>query len=318
MAPWPTIDWTESTPAAQHMTAWKLAKAADYGRRHGAKAMAVFRNGYLVGEWYAGGWNRDTRQKGYSMAKSVTSALYGVMLKEGWISGLDQKVSTAVPAWGDRNHADADLGHLLSMTSGIHWDFVSDYLLLPVSPNQNRFSIDQRLDDPPGTVWTYSNMGVQVLSAFLTRTVGMQPAEYGNKRIGRVIGMWNADWLTDLRGNTLTYQSVIASAREFAKFGYLFLRNGEWDGRQVVPAQWVAASTSPSQTLNPFYGYLWWLNTAGLDMPDVPADAFYAAGLGEKRIYVVPSLDLVVVRLGDPSLGWDDNFFLGQVCDACW
>ena len=318
MAPWPTIDWTESTPAAQNMTAWKLQQAVSYGQSHGSKAMAVFRNGYLVGEWYANGWTRDTRQKGYSMAKSFTSSLYGILLAEGAISGLDQKVSTAIPAWGDANHADVDLEHLLSMTSGIHWDWFSDYVTLSLAPNQNSYSTGQDIDDAPGTLWTYSNMGVQMLSKFLTKTVGMQPGEYAAKRIGRVIGMWNADWMTDLVGNTLTYQSVITNAREFAKFGYLFLRNGEWDGQQVVPRLWVAASTAPSQSLNPFYGYLWWLNTGGLDMADVPADAFYAAGLGEKRIYVVPSLDLVVVRLGDLSATWDDNQFLGPICDAAY
>lgn len=318
MAPWPTIDWTESTPAAQNMTWWKIRDAVRYAQGHQSKAVLVFRNGYLVAEWYAGGWNRDTKQKGYSMAKSFTSALYGILLKEGQISGLDQKVSTAIPAWGDPNHADVDLEHLLSMTSGIHWDWFNDYVTLSLSPNQNSYSTGQDIDDAPGTLWTYSNMGVQMLSKFLNKTAGMQPAEFAAKRLGRVIGMWDADWMTDFVGNTLTYQSVIANGREFGKFGYLFLRAGEWDGQQVIPAAWVAASTQPSQTLNPFYGYLWWLNTGGLDMPNVPADAYYAAGLGEKRIYVVPSLDLVVVRLGNLSALWEDNRFLGPICDSVY
>ncbi|RJP67952.1 MAG: hypothetical protein C4532_13805, partial [Candidatus Abyssobacteria bacterium SURF_17] len=126
--------------------------------------------------------------------------------------------------------------------------------------------------------------------------------------------MWNAAWMSDTAGNTLTYMGVVASAREFAKFGYLYLRGGVWEGQQILSADWVSESTQPSQIMNPFYGYLWWLNTAGATWPNVPEDAFAAMGMNEKRIYVVPSLDIVAVRLGAPQAAWNDNAFLGRVC----
>jgi CubicO group peptidase (beta-lactamase class C family) len=317
MAPWPTLDWTESTPAAQNMTTALLKQSRRYGRQNGARGMAVFRNGYLVGEWYSRGWDRHTKQKTFSVAKSFTSGLYGMMLQDGSISDLDTKVSVAVPAWGDRNHRDADLYDLLSMSSGIHWSAFEDYVGLSTAANQNCYSAGQQLDYAPGATWTYSNMGVQMLGKFLKQRLGQQPHEFAQQKLFSTIGMWDADWITDLAGNTLTYQSVKANVRELGKFGYLFLRNGEWDGQQLIPASYVAQASAPSQGINPFYGLLFWLNTASLDMPDVPSDAYYAVGLFEKRIYIVPSLDLVVVRLGDPDLDWDDNAFLGPICQAC-
>ncbi|MBC8405342.1 MAG: serine hydrolase [Planctomycetes bacterium] len=316
MAPWPTIDWTEATPASQNVDKQKLIPAFRYASRHGSKAVLVIRNGYLIAEGYASGWNRYTEQTGYSIAKSFTSALYGMVIGDGTLSDESELVASYIPSWNDANHGVVEIKDLLSMHSGLHWDFFSDYVLMPASPNQNSFAVGQDMDTTPGATWVYNNMGVQVLSRTFQSATGMQPADYATTRLAGVIGMWNASWRTDQRGNTLTYQSVIANAREFAKFGYLFLRNGEWDGQQVVPQNWVSKSTQPSQSLNPFYGYLWWLNTGGLEMTDVPADAFYAAGLNERRIYVVPSKDLVVIRLGSGNSSWDDNAFLGQICAA--
>jgi CubicO group peptidase (beta-lactamase class C family) len=317
MAPWPTVDWTESTPEAQNMTRALMVQGGRYAAQNGARGLAVFRNGYLVGEWYGRGWTRDTKEKTYSVAKSFTSGLYGMMLQDGTIPDLAMKVSTEVPSWGDANHADADLEDLLTMSSGIHWSAFEDYVGLSLAINQNSYSVGQPLDYTPGSTWNYSNMGVQVLGKFLKQRRNQQPHEYAAQELFPTIGMWNADWITDLSGNTLTYQSVRSNVRELGKFGYLFLRNGEWDGQQLIPASYVAQASTPSQTLNPFYGLLFWLNTAALDMPDVPADAYYAAGLFEKRVYVVPSLDLVVVRLGDGDGDWDDNAFLGPICQAC-
>jgi len=316
MAPWPTIDWTEATPASQNVDVQGLIQAARYARNHGAKGVVIIRNGYLIGEGYASGWNRYTEQTGYSMAKSVTSSLYGMLIQDGTLSNEHELVGSYISGWNTASKGVVEIRDLLAMHSGLHWDFLSDFIVLPTMPNQNNYSTSQSMDTVPGATWVYSNMGVQVLSRTFKEITGQQPFDYASNRLFSVIGMWNASWKKDQRGNTLTYQSVIANAREFAKFGYLFLRNGEWDGTQLVSQNWVQLSTTPSQPLNPFYGYLWWLNTGGLEMPNVPADAFYAAGLGEKRIYVVPSKDLIVVRLGPGNSSWTDDAFLGPICNA--
>ncbi len=314
IAPWPTIDWSVSTPEEQGMKSGLLNAAFLYAVRNDSKAVVVIRNGYIVGEWYAEGWNETTRQSGFSMAKSFSSALVGMLIDDGYITSVDQPVADYVSEWDDFRHGKVTVRNLLSMNSGLYWDAVSDTVILATRYDQSAFAVGLPIEASPGRTWVYNNSAVQVISELILQAAGMPAEDYARERLWNKIGMWNATWLKDKAGNTLTYQSVIASAREFAKFGYLYLRGGMWDGEQIVPAEWVAESTRFSQLLNPVYGYLWWLNTAGLWWPNVPADAFAASGLNEKKIYVVPSLDIVAVRLGSAQPTWDDNAFLGLIC----
>jgi len=316
VAPWPTVDWSVSTPEDQEMDSAVLDTAFDYAIGHGSKALVVIRNGYIVGEWYGSGWDATRRQKGFSVAKSFTSALIGRLIEEGAIANVDTQVAWYIPEWRDLQHGRVTVRNLLSMNSGLFWGPINDYLILITRPDQNAFAVGLRMEDYPGTKWIYNNSACQVLSELILQTAGMQAADYAYYRLWSQIGMWNASWMTDRVGNTLTYQSVIASAREFAKFGYLYLRQGEWDGAQIVNRDWVLESTQPSQALNPYYGYLWWLNTASGMWPDAPADAYAALGFQEKRIFVVPSLDIVAVRLGDGNPSWDDNSFIGPICSS--
>ena len=316
MAPWPTVDWSVSTPEDQGMDSATLDTAFDYAIVHGSKALVVIRNGYIVDEWYGSGWDENRRQKGFSVAKSFSSALVGMLIENGAVASVDTQVAWYVPEWRDWQHRTVTVRNLLSMNSGLYWGFINDYLILTTRPDQNAFAVGLPMENYPGAIWIYNNSACQVLSELILQTSGMQAADYAHYRLSSQIGMWNASWLTDRAGNTLTYQSVIASAREFAKFGYLYLRQGEWDGVQIVSSDWVLESTQPSQSLNPYYGYLWWLNTAGGMWPDAPADAYAALGFQEKRIFVVPSLDIVAVRLGDGNPSWDDNAFIGPICNS--
>jgi CubicO group peptidase (beta-lactamase class C family) len=293
-----------------------LTDAFRYAMGQGSKAVLVIRNGYIVGEWYGPGWTQESVQTGFSIAKSFSSALVGMLIEDGVFTGLDQPVSQFITEWQDGKHDTVTVRNLLSMNSGLYWDPINDYIILPTRPDQNSFAVGLPMADIPGATWVYNNSACQVVSELILRATGMQAANYAAYRLASKIGMWNADWLTDMVGNTLTYQSVIASAREFAKFGYLFLRGGVWDGEQILSSDWVEESTTRSQVLNPFYGYLWWCNTGGLMWTDVPADAYAAMGFQEKKIYVVPSLDLVAVRLGDAAVTWSDNYFLGGVCSS--
>jgi CubicO group peptidase (beta-lactamase class C family) len=315
-APWPTIDWAFSSLQAQDMDPADLDRAFTIGESHRSKALLVVRHGYVVKEWYDYGWDKNSTRTGYSMAKSFTSALVGMLIDEGRIRSLDQRVSDFVPQWRDASHGGITIRHLLSMTSGLYCTYTSDYLQLLTAPNQSLFAINLPLEAAPGETWEYNNAAVQVLAEVILQASGRQAKDYAREQLWLVIGMWNADWLTDEAGNTLTYQSVVASVREFAKFGYLFLRGGQWVGRRVISSSWVEESIQVSQSLNPHYGLLWWLNAGGDWWPDVPADAYAAMGAFNQRIYVVPSLDLVVVRLGEEDLQWSDNAFLGPICQS--
>lgn len=315
MAPWPTEDWTESTPEAQGLDRDALIAAFSYGVREGAQALVVTRHGYIVGEWYAAGWSQETKQLGWSISKSFTSALVGMLIAAGEIGGINDRAALYLPEWRDADHGGVTVANLLSMDSGLKTDGLVDLQLLTRS-NKSSFAISLPMEAEPGTHWEYSNAAVQVLGELVHRASGLQPHEYAREHLWNVIGMWDAHWRLDDVGNPWTFGGIHASAREFAKFGYVYLRDGEWDGEQVVPAAWVRASTQSSQPLFRFYGYLWWLNRWSIAMPDVPADAYAAMGAYERRIYVVPSLDIVAVRLGKGNQHWDDNLFLGRVCGA--
>jgi hypothetical protein len=312
-APWPTYGWSESTPEEQGMDRESLIQAFVYAVNKKSRAVVVTRFGYIVGEWYGKGWDQATRQQGYSVTKSMTGALIGMLIEDGYIKGVDQPVARFVSEWRDSTHGAVTIGHLLSMNSGLHWDWLTD-LFLMMSHNQNRYAIGLSMDHEPGDVWVYHNAACQVLSEVILQSRGMQAANYAHYRLAGIIGMWTATSESDLAGNTLTYMGAIASAREFAKFGYLYLRRGLWEDEQVLSEEWVTESILPSQELNPCYGYLWWLNTHGQMWSDVPEDAFAAMGMNQRRIYIVPSLDIVTVRLGDANESWDDNAFLGLVC----
>lgn len=316
IAPWPTVDWSVSTPEEQGMDSATLETAFDYAIAHDSKALVVIRNGYIVSEWYGPDWDRTTRQRGFSIAKSFTSALIGMLIENGAIASVDIQVAWYVPEWRDWQHRTVTVRNLLSMDSGLYWSLVNDYLILPTRPDQTAFAVGLPIQHRPGLFWTYNNSACQVLSELILNTAGMQAGDFAYYVLWTRIGMWNATWMTDRAGNTLTYQSVIASAREFAKFGYLYLRQGEWDGVQIVSSDWVYESTQPSHFRNDFYGYLWWLNTGGGLWPDAPGDAFAAMGMNEKRIFVVPSLDIVAVRLGKANSAWDDNAFIGPICNS--
>ncbi len=315
-APWPTLDWAFSSPQARGMDDAELESAFAYAQDHRSKALIVTRNGFIVKEWYAYPWDRHSTGSGYSVAKSFTSCLVGMLIDEGKIAGLDQRASNFIPQWQSSAHSAITIRQLLSMTSGLYCTTTSDYLDLLSAPNQTLFAVNLPLEAQPGQHWEYNNAAVQVLSEVILKASGRQAKEYARERLWSVIGMWNADWQTDDVGNTLTYQSVVASAREFAKFGYLFLRRGRWISRQVVSSTWVDQSTRPSQNLNRRYGFLWWTNADGDFWGDVPSDGYAAIGAFNQRVYVVPSLDLVVVRLGEEDFQWSDNAFLGSVCRA--
>ncbi len=141
------------------------------------------------------------------------------------------------------------------------------------------------------------------------------------ERVFEPIGIENLSW--DVQGgsghlgpHTNAHTGVHVSARELARFGYLHLRGGRWQGQEVVPPWWIELATQPSQELNPNYGLTWWTNGAGLQWPYLPRDAFAAMGFRCNKCYIVPSLDLVVARVGSGPATWDEETFIGGITAA--
>ena len=299
------------------MDAARLEDLTPYCDQHHCGAVVVTRHGRIVWEHYWPGWDETSTDNSWSMAKSMTDALVGIAIAEGKIESVDQSAADFIPEWRGTDKEEITLRDLLSMTSGLLWneDYFekSDVTTMITSDDQTGYAVDRPKLHDPGDDWYYSSGDTQLFSAVIKAATGMEAGQYAQEKLFGPIGIKGAWWDADNAGNTMTYCCVHTTARDFARFGYLFLRNGRWGDKQLVPEEWVEESTKPSQWENLSYGYYWWLQ----DYPDVPKDMFMADGFQTKRIYVIPSLDIVAVRIGDnDGDDWDDNAFLKPIVES--
>lgn len=322
--PWPTSSWPDSEPSAGVDRA-ELEGAVDElfasvgrGGVTDTRALLVVQGGAIVFERYAPGFGPTNRFESWSMAKSVTNALVAVLVRDGALA-LDAPAQ--VPAW----HEDADpraaitLRQLLNMSSGLDnadndggGDFADsfgvDLLFGARSADMAAGSAEVPLVHAPGEHWAYSTGTSMVVAAIVGQQVGGDAKEmvaFMRREVFAPIGMTSAVPEFDAAGNFMGGAFVHASARDWARFGYLYLRDGVWDGRRILPAGWVDFTRTPGPAANNhIYGAHFWLNGEPGEgqwpvLPGGPPDAFAAEGSNAQIVDIVPSRDLVVVRLGD-------------------
>ncbi len=312
-------------------------------------AVVIIRHGWLVAEWYENHCLTTTRFDVWSATKSFTGTAYGLLFedsRQGKLPG-GKRVELDTPAYPfipegypltDPRKERITLRHLLTMTSGIPGEkhgiaaIPTDTGVGPFEAALGRAPVKERrwprgrwtnrLTAEPGAQWDYSDPAMAHLSLAFYGITGREMSDYIKERVFGPIGIESAVW--DMQGvgagfigpHTNAHTGLHLCARDFARFGYLALRNGEWGGRQVLPRWWQEMATRSSQDLNPNYGFTWWVNTNGANWPGLPRDAFAASGYNSNRCYVVPSLDMVVVRVGSGPAQWAEPTFIGQVASA--
>ena len=313
---YPDPDWATGDPAEHGIDPAGLEEAAAAADRYRSHCLLVIRDGVLVFERYFAGTDATTRNRSWSIAKSYTGTLVGIAIERGELAGLDQSVAELVPEWAGTDRAAITVGDLVSMTSGLEWSVFQDYVQMVVfADDQTAFAVDLEPSAAPGAGWTYHNGAVQVLERVIRNATGMTLEEYAAEHLWSRIGMAGA-WEHDPSDNPTAYANALATCRDHARFGYLYLRGGRWaGGAEVVPPAWAAQALTPSQEFNRAYGFLFWLNgqTPALDamnepkegelVPFAPDDLFAARGFGNQFIDVIPSLDLIVVRFGADPVG---------------
>jgi CubicO group peptidase (beta-lactamase class C family) len=270
----------------------------------------VVRDGKLVGEWYFGGTGPNTTQNVFSVTKSFTSTLVGIASDDGDLR-VGDKASTWIPAWKGTPSDAVTIRDLLSMDSGRQWSFLTDYVQLLAAADRTAFAIGLAQSQPPGKRWTYNNAAVQTLEQVLERATGEEVAAFAAKRLFEPLGMTHTTMTTDRAGNAQTFEGIMSTCRDLARFGVLMLDKGRWGAKQIVSSGWVEQATGRSSTaLNAAYGYLWWLNRKGTLpfssattkprqlVPGAPAAMVWALGLGNQLIQIDPGSRTVVVRLG--------------------
>jgi CubicO group peptidase (beta-lactamase class C family) len=298
---------SDGTPADVGMDAAMLAGARAYAftpERH-TQAVVVVRAETVVAEWYAEDRDQDSFATSWSIAKSFTSALIGIAIERGEIPSVDTPMHTWFPEFLGTDKEAITLRDVLEMASGIAWtesyepDEVgeSDIAEMALSVGESHVDIvlDNEVAHPPGTVFNYSSGDTMMLSHVLQQSTGMRADQYAQRFLFDRIGIMEVRWWRDRSGHTLTYCCADLKARDFAHFGQLYLGRGVYDGRRIVSESWVAQSIAASRASDD-YGFQWWLPGNWDDR--LPPDTYAAIGVDGQYIYIIPSLDLVVVRLG--------------------
>jgi CubicO group peptidase (beta-lactamase class C family) len=280
----------------------------------GATGLLVIRNGYVVGEWYRDS-DRTKAFNIYSSSKSYTSTAFGLILADfgngpfpsGKTLTLDTKVCSAewIPEslpLSDPRKAEITVRNLLNMASGIGPEPVPAKLPFESALGRIEDSPFAKLKGDPGTVFHYSNAGVAHLVLLFNHAQGMDLFPFLKQRLLDPIGMQRVEWMKIGGDGAIGpynqgYSGVYTNPREHARFCYLALHKGEWAGRRIVPAAYYDFAWTASSVKNN-YGGQWWTFP---DLPNGPADLVITRGKDHNDGWVIPSLDLIFVRLGDGS-----------------
>jgi len=331
---WPTADWRTCQPEQVGMDSAELEKVFAYVQNPAVstEGVVIIRKGYVVAEAYFGDFTRASRHDSYSVAKSFVSALVGIAIDRGALPGVDEPVYRFFADWQTPETPEGKramtVRHLLTMSSGLTWnedDYYgdtsqNDAFLMGAQPDFVAYVLRKPLQYPPGTHWHYSSGDSMLLSAIIQEATGETTYQFARSRLLDPLGLSAIEWASDRAGHTVGGWGIRATAREYAKLGYLYLHRGRWEEQQVVPASWVEESLRPASSTIDFYGYQWWRAPAlaGQETSVVPDDTFLAWGIYTQQVFVIPSLGLVVARVAnDPgSDAWDEVEFLTRVIQA--
>lgn len=293
----------------------KTLPARAFMDKTGTTGLMVLQHGIILHEEYLQGATETSTLTSWSMAKSVVATLVGIAHGEGRIASLDDKASKYVPELAGKPYGEATVRDLLRMASGIRFD--ENYGSLTSDIRQLFYKVflfgmpiddavkDLPAEDPPGTKFHYKSVDSQVLAWVLRGATGESVTQYAQRKLWQPLGMeddafWNLD---RVNGNELAYCCLNTTLRDYAKLGQLYLQNGQWQGKQILPPDWVKET---SQRPEPWltaghgyeergYGYHWWV-------PRDPDQEYFANGIWGQTIFVAPKAGIVIVKTSvDPD-----------------
>lgn len=265
------------------------------------RAVVVLYKGRLVAEKYGPGFRATSKILGWSMTKSLTATYFGILQKQGKI---DIMKSAPIAAWKNDERAKITINDLLHMNSGLEWEEdygkISDVTkMLFTAEDMTKSQIDKPLVGKPNATWNYSSGTTNLLSGLLRQQfkTHQEYLDFWYSSLLDKIGMDSALVEVDMAGNFVGSSYGWATPRDWAKFGLLYLNQGNWNGEQIFDPSWAKYVATPTNTSNGQYGAQFWLNAGG-KFPDVPRDMFYCSGYQGQMVAIFPSHDLVVVRMG--------------------
>jgi len=292
---WPTKDWQSSPPEKQSMNSEQLKQINEYVKEKlpDTTSILVVRNGYIIFEEYYQREKGDLRALG-SATKSITSALIGIAIQEGYVAGVDEKMISFFPEFDsealDPQVREITIRHLLTMTAGFGPD-----LLGIAFPDKIQSMLESPLKSEPGDEFAYNSTASNILSMIITKTTGLMALEFGEEYLFDPLGISDLRW-SDMILYTYGSMGLRLTSRDMAKIGYLYLNEGMWDGLQIIPKEWVVESTKKQIEvidselwIGDGYGYQWWITSAN------GHPCYVAYGGDGNHICVIPDLNMVIV-----------------------
>ena len=304
-----------------------LQEASDYAELHGSDSLVIQHNGKIVYENY---WN-DTKPESlfalHSITKTMNALLMGHAIEDGFIDSVDIPAATFIEEWKGSNKENIQIRDLLNMASGIQ----ESYNFKPTSSRIQRImgldivapNIAAETKGKPGTAFMHVNPNSQILGIIIERATGQRFSEYFSEKIWQPLGARDAFFFVDTHGGMVhTDCCMWASIRDIVRVGEMLMNKGIFNGNQIIPTGWVDEMIQPSKA-NVNYGMQLWIGKEFVEYrPYDPSttifanyhsepfqvnDVFFLDGLGKKRLYVVPSKSLVILRTGPNSSEWDDS-----------
>lgn len=282
------------------------------------RAVVIIHKDTLIAEKYAKNFDKNTEILGWSMNKSITSTLIGILVKD---KKLNIEQNQLFPNWTDKR-SKITVNNLLQMESGLafeeNYSKVSDVTkMLFMNDNLLTNLVKSPLDTIVGSKWSYSSGTTNLLIGVIEQQFENKKTylEFPYKRLFDKINMNSMIWETDESGNYLGSSYGYATPRDWAKFGLLYLHEGNWYGEQIIDSSWVDYTRKPATHSNGKYGVQFWQNHNHVSYKDAPSDLYSCNGFEGQYIFIIPSKDLVIVRMG-LSKKFDINQFLKEIIEA--
>lgn len=284
------------------------------------RAVIVIYKDKIIAEKYAYGFNKESKLLGWSMTKSIAATYFGILQKQGKI---DIMKPAPIAEWQNDERKNITINDLLHMNSGLEWEEnytkISDVTkMLFQAEDMTQSQINKPLIGKPNQTWNYCSGTTNLLSGILRKQfkTHQEYLDFWYSSLIDKIGMNSAVIETDMAGNYVASSYGWATTRDWAKFGLLYLHQGNWNGEPLFNPNWVKYVTTPTNTSNGKYGAQFWLNASG-KFPDVPRNMYYCSGHQGQMIAIFPSNVLVIVRFGlteEPE--FDFNAFLSGIISA--
>ncbi|WP_237566372.1 serine hydrolase [Paenibacillus sp. EZ-K15] len=257
------------------------------------ESCVVYEGGATLFEYYRNRKMKDKQHKINSVTKSVMSALYGIAIQQGYIDNEDVPISSYFSEIDDTKK-EITIKHLLTMSSGLRWP--GNEAMIPTK-NWVKFILEQPVETEPGKQMKYSCGNSHLLSAILQKATKMNTVDFAKKNLFLPLGIHDFNWYQDAKGIAIGGFGLTMKIEDMLKFGVLYLQNGEWNSKQMIPTKWIKKSTNSNSVAESSYGYHWWImNSKALDCEE--DKTYYAMGMGGMKgqyIFVNQERRLVTV-----------------------